>query len=166
MYFVLHEWQKHPSPVLPLLVGLLILCFPSSLESISFNGQIAFGVVLAVLFTPLFLLPIRLVWVYWVLFCAYLTIWCLVESCFHPHCRTTPCPSQSCTTRVFWGNYTSIVMLGWPSLLWFCLLVTFSKWDLNPVNVLTDLAESKRSIPNMLAFIEQTESQGRDAVIN
>lgn len=84
----------------------------------------------------------------------------------HSNGTTLP-PLQSCATGVVLGSYTSIGMLGWLSLPWSCLLVTFAKWDPDPVNVLTDLAESRRSIQNnTLAFTEQTESQERDVVVN
>lgn len=54
----------------PLLKGLLTLCFHLALESNSVNRQIAFEMVLAALFTPLFLFYIRLICFYLSLFCA------------------------------------------------------------------------------------------------
>jgi len=80
------EQQQNPPPFPPLLRGLLILCFHSALASISVNRWIAFEMVLAVLFSLLFWGFIRLICFYWVWFCACSPFWCLVKSCFHPHC--------------------------------------------------------------------------------
>lgn len=130
---------------LPLL--LLILPFQSALKSISVNGQTASAVVLAVLFTPLFLDNLFLL-------CFKL---CQVKACFHP-CHSSQQDHAVPFTELSWGGFGALSTgVTWPALV-LSPSVTSAKWDPSPVHALIDSAGS-RSAPNTLVFIGQNESQ-------
>lgn len=88
------------------------MCFYLALESISVNGQIAFEMILAVLFTSLFWFYIRLICFYLGLFCACLIfcshfIFCAQSKpvsihIAHSHGTRLP-PLKLCTAWVAWA---------------------------------------------------------------